>query len=525
MSINKILKNYFKQCLLYFPDNICQLQDINKDTEVIVYCYIKGDTYNYCTNNIYNYIKTHIKPLQSFFKTNSNISNGFFTINNTTYGVCNENAMFKGFCDKETLDIELYKFWWAITTSNLLFSTNVSFNDINKWYMDNQHLLNSLVLSSLYCTIKNFQKSSNDDSKVYTTNCYTIEESDKNIKYAIYSFLKQNQQKCIDFSVFNTVKDIINLEKNKLLSYTEIKPFVYKCYHEKSFEKIIKILNIYGSITDYKNLSADYLSHTKIISAILDKENFIFMKRYFKFIQNFESNNIFSLGDSLDKYNTVWNSINNNKPIKIIPMSGSQYYDYGSEEEKNRQLMKDDKNYPGIEQNVNYFYNNNPNFKLLVSKLQQGEKVLLTDFGHTGKAVITIVNIISKYVNDLSNLTFLSVIIYNDENESSKEGKYDYDDTSNEGNNYYKENVKKLVNSNFNVKYIRSLLDPYYTNSERNKSRCIPRYTWKMWKNTPDDVWKDNGIPNYYMCNVHKVLMMMMLCCQFKNENFYQIFE
>lgn len=52
---------------------------------------------------------------------------------------------------------------------------------------------------------------------------------------------------------------------------------------------------------------------------------------------------------------------------------------------------------------------------------------------------------------------------------------------------------------NINLVFIETLLDPYHTNSERTKSRCIPRYTWKMWSRVPDPVWIDDGNPNYYV--------------------------
>lgn len=510
MKLDKNIKEFINNCLLNFPNNnICKLEDINKDTQIILYCNIKNNQYNYYTTSIEKYINTYVESLKSFFKQKYNISNNF-SIDNKTYGVCKDHTDFKGFCYKQTFNKELYQLWWTITTFGLIYQ-RFDFDDINKWYITNKYLLDSLVLLSLYCSIKQYQKTITESgfySRVEIDDVVTIEESDVNIKNALISFIKNNNNKvnCIEYSVFDTIKQLINLEKNKILSYKEIKPFIYKCYSEQSFKQIITILNIYGDIINYKNLSKNFFP-TTIVSSIIDNDSFYFMKTYFKFIQNFESNSIFSLGDSLDKYNTVWNSINSNKPIKIIPMSGSQYYDSGTEEKGDRKLIRDDENYNGIETNIKTFYTNNSVFRELISSLQKGEKVLLTDFGHTGKAVVTIINIISKFVDDLSlsNITFLSAI--------------------EPDNNYYKNNVKKLIKHKINVEYIKVIFDPYYTNSERTKSRCIPRYTWKMWKNKPNDVWKDDGVPNYYMCNLHRTLMMMMLCCKFKNENFFQLFE
>jgi hypothetical protein len=48
-------------------------------------------------------------------------------------------------------------------------------------------------------------------------------------------------------------------------------------------------------------------------------------------------------------------------------------------------------------------------------------------------------------------------------------------------------------------------------------SRCISRYSVDLWDRPPDPVWKDNLADNYRQCNLHRVFLLIILCCFVNN--------
>jgi hypothetical protein len=288
----------------------------------------------------------------------------------------------------------------------------------------------------------------------------------------------------------------------------------YDVYELLDFVKFIcckrKFIDDLFERWDYKvDLGGDEESIIKKpdIKSILDENNFTLMVSYFKYIQQFiedhGKNSIYSLGDSLDKYTFVWNDMINinesDNHIIRVPFSGSMYMNIGYTD----RIEIDSTDRDAMFTNLDELLENNNDFKKMYDKIYSGHHVLITDYGHSGKGPITIVNLL-KYKNpniDLNNVHYLLVT------DSSKE---------------IERNILKHAGelNGLNRIYYNELLSMYYTNSDKvegRMSRCISRYSVDLWDRPPDPVWKDNLADNYRQCNLHRVFLLIILCCFVNN--------
>ena len=245
-----------------------------------------------------------------------------------------------------------------------------------------------------------------------------------------------------------------------------------------------------------------YIPYNKIIN--LDTLNLF--REYFAVVSDFIYDGyVYSLGDSLDKFNYIWNVTHVDEQIVNIPFSGSMYdgIDDSIDIELNPEvetLMQD---------NLKDLLIHNKNFALLYNDILQGKKILITDYGLSGKAVITIIILLNSLgVTDFRNVTYLQIT-----NDSS----------------IIQHNITIHLHgfAQPNIIYIDEAPDVYFTNSDRPymgfNSRCVPRYEVGNWKEVPDDVWYQGLIPNYSLCNIHRRFLLFQLCCtlnDFFEDNF-----
>lgn len=232
-------------------------------------------------------------------------------------------------------------------------------------------------------------------------------------------------------------------------------------------------------------------------SDIFDVETLMSLVYYFKFVDNFFNkyghNSVFSLGDSLDKYNYIWNLFNNNK-ISIIPFSGSAYTD----DFESKKIVFDVEMYNNMKHSFPSLIANNAGFRELYNKIVSGKNVLITDFGLTGKSIISIVKLLLEFHPHISlkNVTYLLISYSTDETMAN-----------------ISEHISDL--HGMNIIYADYYIGHYFTNSEESQSRCVPKYGSSSWNKLPDDVWKNNLLNNYHLCNIHRCIFMLQICCTY----------
>lgn len=161
-----------------------------------------------------------------------------------------------------------------------------------------------------------------------------------------------------DFLKNNTLLNLIlKLLYNK---YDKLYYIPSNTHHISSFTRPFKNFNLEFYNISNNQLGDEYYDIYKYFYCI----DFYINKNY----------NIYSLGDSLYKFNIFWNLNNNEKQIKIIPFSGSMF------DKSTYRINKDIK-----KSMIEYFPNlliNNINFKDLIDKLELGEICIITDYFH-----------------------------------------------------------------------------------------------------------------------------------------------
>lgn len=195
--------------------------------------------------------------------------------------------------------------------------------------------------------------------------------------------------------------------------------------------------------------------------------------------------NIYSLGDSLDKFAFTYNVMEGKNIIKTIPMSGNMY-DSSSGGEP---LKINSKKKKLVDKNLENYYINNLTFQNLVMKLKNNQQVLITDYGLTGKGMLTFEYMLSKFVSrqQLTNVMFIQFSMHKD---------------------YLKNNIK---NTEFNTSIITIDISYYNSNSEEYGARCIPKYESENWVREIPEVYTKNFDSNYFLCNFHRFMFSMEL--------------
>lgn len=374
------------------------------------------------------------------------------------------------------------------------------FYSIGKKGTNNKELLDDVLgdcditLDSSVKIITNIIKKNNenkDTSLLITRNYKTSSALERKVKiyrnpdnnYFMNSELSHIKNELLPEIVIMRFSELIwEIPNNKLLKINEL-PILNHCLPKDYYIQIVKILSIRWGI------AGDFYLDEPMRKVIL---------LYWKYLKSFPNKNIYSLGDSLDKLNVVWEYMYNDSKIKNIPFSGNffnayDHYDDGEIFELNKEL------YDNIILKLPKLVQNNKMFAELLTKIKSGEQVLLTDFAYKGRVLFTLDRIFEKLKIDASNLIILLV---------------------SENPKIIENNIKRLgLKSGLKVEQINIFhYDHYFGNSESSNSRCISKYNVDLWDNSPDIMWKNKkGKYNYFLCNLHRTLIVMMLC----NESIY----
>lgn len=247
---------------------------------------------------------------------------------------------------------------------------------------------------------------------------------------------------------------------------------------------------------------------------LIEEYNIIY--RYFNEIRKYNEYIKFSLGDSLDKFNYFWNTIDLDKKMQIlqIPFSDSMFINTENvgEVDTNNPLeidyVLDETKKELMFRNYNELLRNNKNFRLLVDNLNLGKKVVVTDFILSGKIFETLLILFINFDVNIDNLHFIFITFTDNIQEKMK----------------YLIDTKYNTHFDFNnIKFIQitdhAVLNHYYTNSEDTNSRCVAKYPPRDWIiNIDDSVYYDGTSPNFYNCNVHRLGYLLFVSC------FYELF-
>jgi broad specificity phosphatase PhoE len=275
-----------------------------------------------------------------------------------------------------------------------------------------------------------------------------------------------------------TIIDIVSQFKDLECNYTLIK----NIYNSFTKEKKELFLNQFSFYTQH-----EYKQEYPIIFIY-----YYYLNKYFNLDYK-----IFSLGDSLDKLNTFWNLVNQNNII-IIPFSGSSFDDIDIEKST---IVFNNEIFIDMMSKFNNLLQNNNYFKNLIDTLERDEKVLITDFMLTGKSFATIILLLQQNNINIKKLYFL-YITYNDDINILLKNACD---------------TLKFPIENIKIVKLDRILNFYYTNSEKSNSRCIPKYSVKQWDKDLKDIYYDGLEPNYFNCNLHKILYYISSICFYNN--------
>lgn len=292
------------------------------------------------------------------------------------------------------------------------------------------------------------------------------------------------------------ISKIIDLEKNELsLSkddiLKEIKPFFDNnpCIYSQ-MDLFFGNLNTslkkqFGDKYNKKQIEQINDYDEKIINSSVMNLYFKEINRYFK--KDFA---IFGLGDSLNKFDMMWNSLNESNQIVNIPFSGSFFDDPVNFHSMTPILNQ--KKFDDMIQKIGILYKNNQNFKRMIDLIKDGKQVLITDYGNFGGATITILILLSNIPEISEKLRNVKILLltFND----------DILD-------FISENIEILdkdkildLSKILDVKFLDNVFSRYYTNSEDSNSRCVPKYGYKLWNNIPDKMYRDGLNYNYFGC-------------------------
>ena len=308
-------------------------------------------------------------------------------------------------------------------------------------------------------------------------------------------------------------KFIANIPHNRLLKYSEIihnfnienTDFLKSNYIKLSL--IFRLLeHKYDKNYLHEDIKLDlryyidnYYSHNNDYNMIY--KYFFCIDFYIK-----KQYNIYSLGDSLYRFNNFWNSINE-ITINIIPLSGNIRRNIN-------------------EKTFNELIINNTNFGNLIQKLKNNEKCIITDYFYAGNSVKSLIILLINLKIPVTNLYFLfitddifkkldRVVEVNDEEFPVYISLTKFNQKEITGyNNYFNETTG--YNNYFLV--LSGDINLYYQYSEDYESRCVPKYI-NLGSKINDIYYDKNLKNNYYNCNVHTLLFYFFLI-KFYN-NFY----
>jgi hypothetical protein len=280
---------------------------------------------------------------------------------------------------------------------------------------------------------------------------------------------------------------INNLPNDRLISIKDLQTNIIKlqnviCNYQLLFK-------FFYENNKFKNI--DFYTKIQKLS-----DEFFLIYKYFSYLENYNDYIKFSLGDSLDKFNFLWNIIHQQNDIIIqIPFSGSMFDNINEYEYKINSSST-----VNILSNYNDLIKNNHNFKLLV-KLLKTNKVLITDYIASGKSFETLLILLDYYEVNLDNLYFL-FISYTDNIENKIR-----DLINNKYEKYNFNNIEFIILDN--------VINRYYTNSEDTNSRCVPKYSYDLWQYKIKDIetkFLENNM-GYYNCNLHRFGYLLFSIC------------
>jgi hypothetical protein len=343
-----------------------------------------------------------------------------------------------------------------------------------KNYIDNNPIMAKKIFDNL-------------DSKNFCIETSELSDSELKIYSNVYSKIKDEYIRW-DLFRFEVFKELFNnIPKNRLLNKDDYLFFFnfFRKYKSCCNLNFIKQLSFEMKVAFPENkVSKSYKS----------------MKTYIEILKKYE--NIYSLGDSLDKYNLIAKIFNIN--IVNIPFSGSMY----DEIVETNTIKLNENEQKRITDNIHLLLKNNKGFNSLISDIKNNKKVIITDFGLHGKAYLTIMYIINQvvYSKQYHNVTYLHLTTDILKSDDSSE-------------NFLKKNidfgVKKYETNMLYLQVETGEFMPYFSNSELSDSRCVAKYSVSSWKDTPNTVWNNGQLDNYYLCNVHRMLIVLTLCCKF----------
>lgn len=224
----------------------------------------------------------------------------------------------------------------------------------------------------------------------------------------------------------------------------------------------------------------------KFNNTVFIKDNSRLAKIYWTYLLRFE--HVYSLGDSLDKLNFVWNKMGTEPKIKSIPFSGSMF------NVMDEIVTLDEEKEANMYAKMDNLLENNPNFKELIDKIRDGIEVLITDYGNHGRAIMTLIKMfVNMGIANLSSLTYLQICPEIETIESNIA-------------------VNIPDTHGINRVYVEELPSNYFLKSEETESRCVSKYSEDMWEREPDLVWMNGLMPNYKLCNLHRVITLVILC-------------
>lgn len=347
---------------------------------------------------------------------------------------------------------------------------------------------------------------------------------DKITKKKIFEIVEENIS---DIMKLLTTSDLIN--EDKMLNFI-------KKYHCNMFYNNLKTImrntqsiknlyyyNIINNITKKFNISEEKLNYLlrdvefqHILSNEFDKLVQDYYYKLFLYIQ--EDYKIYSLGDSLEKLNYLWNinfKDDKKKQILTIPFSGSTY------KKENGEIIFDEEKYQKIQEEYNNLKENNKNFNEMIDDIKQGKNVLLTDYGAYGKALATIMYMLytqeELLPENMSNLKFLIIIADGGRDYETVEQKteiiYNYLSLFNK-EPFDESPLNRFFGNLTNMDYIIGYYPRVLSNSDDDnyKSRCIAKYDVDKWEDVPSYVWMDeNNRPNYFMCNLSRLIILQQI--------------
>ncbi len=228
---------------------------------------------------------------------------------------------------------------------------------------------------------------------------------------------------------------------------------------------------------------------------------------YYRLLNQYSSNGylIFSLGDSLDKFNTFWNLMNIDNQIIKIPFSGNMF-------SNKFEIIQPD--FDNIIRLFNTMLENNSSFRLLIDRLNLNEdNILITDYMAEGKALFTLFELFGHFGINVSKLT-LHFITY-----TENIVEIITPEIANFNRKYPSLNIvinqPDHVGLNINITYTE-VLDYYFSNADKfSNSRCMPRYPYTSWENVPNDVYRKGTEDNYYLCNIHTLIFYLFHRCYY----------